>query len=198
MTDAFRWANEGLAFLLELTALGALCYWGFTTGRGRPVKAGLGIGAPLLAAVVWGLFASPDATFAIPLAGALAVKALVFGAATAALYASAKRNLAIAYGAVTLVNTIIVTIIRKLQRRLTGTQTFGPSGRVVLCAPLPEPRVRDLDCPDVRDVSAARRRKLLNALQRSQFQTPRIPHLFPLVWGLAGAMPNLQRIRDLY
>jgi hypothetical protein len=112
VTDSFRWANEGLAFLLELAALGALCYWGFTTGRSWPVKIGLGIGAPLFAAVVWGLFAAPDATITMPLVGLLAVKALVFAAATAALYAAAKRSLAIAYGVVALINTIIVTIIR--------------------------------------------------------------------------------------
>lgn len=112
MTDSFRWANEGLAFLLELAALGALCHWGFTTGRSWPVKIGLGIGAPLFAAVVWGLFAAPDATITMPLVGLLTVKALVFAAATAALYAAAKRSLAIAYGVVALINTIIVTIIR--------------------------------------------------------------------------------------
>ena len=112
VTDAFRWANEGLAFLLELAVPGALCYWGFQSGRGMPVKLVLGIGAPLLAVLVWGLFAAPDATFAVPLAGVLAVKALVFGAATVALYAFVHRRLAIAYGLLALANTIIVTIIR--------------------------------------------------------------------------------------
>jgi len=112
MTNALRWANEGLAFLLELASLGALCYWGFTTGRGWPIKIGLGIGAPLFAVVIWGLFAAPDATITMPLVGVLVVKAFVFGAATATLYAATKRSLAIAYGVVALVNTIIVTIIR--------------------------------------------------------------------------------------
>ena len=42
------------AVLLELCALGDLGYWGFKTGGGLIAKIGLGIGAPLAAAVVWG------------------------------------------------------------------------------------------------------------------------------------------------
>jgi hypothetical protein len=48
-------ANLVLRFLLELCALAALCYWGFKTGTGSISKAVLGIGAPLAAAVLWGL-----------------------------------------------------------------------------------------------------------------------------------------------
>jgi phenylalanyl-tRNA synthetase beta chain len=44
-------ANLVLRFLLELCALAALCYWGFKTGSVTLSKVGLGIGAPLLAAV---------------------------------------------------------------------------------------------------------------------------------------------------
>src|SRR5258706_4542265 len=54
-------ANEALAFLLELAALAALAAWGFAVGDGGLAKAALAIGAPLLAAVVWGLFAAPRA-----------------------------------------------------------------------------------------------------------------------------------------
>jgi hypothetical protein len=33
-----------------------LGYWGFKTGGGMAAKVGLGIGAPLAAALVWGCF----------------------------------------------------------------------------------------------------------------------------------------------
>ena len=56
--QAFR-ANLTVAFLLELCALAALGYWGLRTASGPATKAALGIGAPLLAAVLWGLFAAP-------------------------------------------------------------------------------------------------------------------------------------------
>jgi hypothetical protein len=60
--QAFHWANLTVAFLLELCALAALGYWGFRTASGPAAKAALGIGAPLLAAVLWGLFAAPSSS----------------------------------------------------------------------------------------------------------------------------------------
>jgi hypothetical protein len=41
-----------LRFLCELAMLAALAYWGFTVGDGAGAWV-LGVGAPLLAAVVW-------------------------------------------------------------------------------------------------------------------------------------------------
>ena len=109
---AARWANEALAFLLELGALVALCYWGFATGPGTVAKVALGIGTPLLAAILWGLFAAPRARFRVPPGVVLAVKALVFGAATAALYATGHHTLAIVFAILVVANTIVVTIVR--------------------------------------------------------------------------------------
>jgi hypothetical protein len=44
----------------------ALGYWGFKTCGGTIAKMGLGIGAPLVAAVVWGAFVSPRAPVPLP------------------------------------------------------------------------------------------------------------------------------------
>jgi Protein of unknown function (DUF2568) len=73
-------ANESLAFLIELAALAALAWWGITTGSSRPVHVILGLRLPLIAVVIWALFAAPKSRIKTPLAGALAVKAIVFGA----------------------------------------------------------------------------------------------------------------------
>jgi Protein of unknown function (DUF2568) len=54
-----KYANLALAFFLELFALAALGYWGFTNGEGLPAKIGLDVGVPLLATVLWGVFESP-------------------------------------------------------------------------------------------------------------------------------------------
>jgi hypothetical protein len=104
--------NEGLAFLLELLALGGLAWWGAEAGVGLAARILLGAGAPVLAAVAWGLFAAPRARFQVPLAAVLLVKVLVFGAATAGVYAIGPHGLAIAFGAVVLVNTALATIDR--------------------------------------------------------------------------------------
>jgi hypothetical protein len=56
--EVIKGANLALRILLELCALGALGYWGVNAGGGLMSKIGLGVGAPLVAAVVWGAFVS--------------------------------------------------------------------------------------------------------------------------------------------
>jgi hypothetical protein len=111
-----RLVNEGLAFLLELLALAALAYWGVKTGDGVALKVVLGLGTPVLAAVVWGLFAAPRATFGLPLAGVLAVKAVVFGGAAVALFAAGQHVLAVVFAVLVVANTAIVTTFRRPAR----------------------------------------------------------------------------------
>jgi Protein of unknown function (DUF2568) len=104
--------NEGLAFVVELLALAALAWWGAETGGGLAVHLLLGIGAPLSAAIVWGLYASPKAKVRLPLGGVLVVKALVFGAATFALDLVGHRSLAVLFAVVAAANTGIAALDR--------------------------------------------------------------------------------------
>ncbi len=78
-------ANLAVRFVLELCALAALSYWGFRTDQGTLIRWGLGIGAPLLAAAVWGTFVAPRALKPLSGAAHLAVEIAVFGCATLAL-----------------------------------------------------------------------------------------------------------------
>src|ERR1700685_4512216 len=71
--------HEGAGVLLGVLALGGLAWWGADTGGGLAAKILLGAGAPVLAAVAWGLFAAPRARFQVPLAAVLVVKVIVFG-----------------------------------------------------------------------------------------------------------------------
>ncbi|MDP9135131.1 MAG: YrdB family protein [Actinomycetota bacterium] len=83
-----------IRFLLELCMLAALGYWGFKTGDGTVMKALLGVGAPLLVAVVWGLFIAPKATVEVATAVWIGLQVIVFGAAAVALAAVAPQQLA--------------------------------------------------------------------------------------------------------
>jgi hypothetical protein len=107
--QAFHWVNLALAFLLELCALAALGYWGVWVGGGLVTKVALGIGAPLFAAILWGLFAAPRAPVSVPLVG-LGVKVIVFGSAAVALYATGHRILAIAFVVLVAVNSALVRL----------------------------------------------------------------------------------------
>ncbi len=103
-------ANLALRFIVELAAVGAVGYWGFThtgLGLGRIV---LGIGAPLALIIVWSLVIAPDA--ANPLSQpqrdviGTALLVLAAGAVAAAGYPTA----AVVFGAVVVVNWIALVM----------------------------------------------------------------------------------------
>ncbi|WP_369225413.1 YrdB family protein [Streptomyces sp. R39] len=105
-------ANEVLAFLLELATLGFLSWWGFGAGHQGALRILLGVGTPLLACVVWGLFAAPRARLRPRLPLVLLVKALVFGGGAAALYGVGHPVAASAVAVVTFANTAVAEIFR--------------------------------------------------------------------------------------
>ena len=74
------------------------------------MKLVLGIGSPLLIAIIWGVFGSPAAP--IPFHGILRIllELLIFGLATLALYSSGKPTLAIIYAIFVVVNRILIYI----------------------------------------------------------------------------------------
>jgi hypothetical protein len=93
-----------------LCALGALGYWGFKTGSGTLAKIGLGVGAPLVAAVVWAMFVSPQASVQLPGLFVLLLQALVFGSGAAGLVATGHRTLALVFVAIVVVNAILMYV----------------------------------------------------------------------------------------
>jgi hypothetical protein len=80
-----RPANDGLRFFLELSALAAVSYWGWSEHDGlwRWV---LVVAAPLAIAVVWGQWVAPKARRRVRDPWKLLIELLVFGAGVAALF----------------------------------------------------------------------------------------------------------------
>jgi hypothetical protein len=105
--------NELLAFLLEILALLILADWGWHRGASTGTRLLQAIAAPLVAAVVWGLFAAPKARFRVSLSAQLVVKGLVFGAATWALFELRMPVLAVLFALVVVVNTAAATVWRR-------------------------------------------------------------------------------------
>jgi hypothetical protein len=104
--DVLKNANLGLRFLLELGALAAVAYWGFTTGDGL-LRWVLGIAAPVAVAVVWWLFVSPKAAVDAPRPVRLAVELAVWTAAGAALWAAGHPALGVAFFVVAVVSGVL-------------------------------------------------------------------------------------------
>jgi hypothetical protein len=94
-----------LKFGLELCALAALAYWGATTGP-LVVNILLGIGAPLIAATVWGMWAAPRSPRRLTGAARLALETAVFAAAAVALVLAGAPVLAAVFAAIVVLDTV--------------------------------------------------------------------------------------------
>ncbi|WP_338448428.1 YrdB family protein [Niallia oryzisoli] len=102
--------NLVIRFLIELCALASLGYWGFITGKGIVAKFFLGIGAPVILAVIWGAFGSPKAAVKLSLPFHLLLELIIFGIPALALYAAGKPQLAWIYGFCVVLNRTFMFI----------------------------------------------------------------------------------------
>jgi hypothetical protein len=94
-------------FLVELFAIFTFAWWGFTTW---PFAWNIlaGIGAPVIAIVVWGLFVSPRAVIRVhPFVRAI-VELLVFAAATVAWWSMGQVWIGLAFAVVAVVSGVFV------------------------------------------------------------------------------------------
>lgn len=102
--------NLALRFLLELGILAALATWGWSAGQGA-LRWLLAIGAPLAAAVLWGVFRVPGdggpPVVAVPGSVRLLLEVLLFGLAVAGLYAANHRQAAFWFGAIVVLHYVI-------------------------------------------------------------------------------------------
>ncbi len=100
-------ANLLLRFLLELAALAGMGVWGWTTQEGawRPI---LGLGVPLIAAVLWGVFRVPGDPKEAPVAVRgwvrLLLEALFFAGGVGLLVAAGQPVAAGVLGALVLLH----------------------------------------------------------------------------------------------
>ncbi len=101
----------GLAFLLELALLVAVGYWGFQTGTGIMAWV-LGLGAPLLVAVVWGIWLAPKSSRRLGIPIRLIVEAGLFALGTAALWIAGQPTLAVIFGALAALDMSLRTVMR--------------------------------------------------------------------------------------
>jgi hypothetical protein len=92
----------GLRFALELCALAALAV------GGASIHWALGIAAPVLAAVVWGMFVAPKATRPVSEGARWAIELMVFGFATAALVVAGAPVLAVVFAVAAVLNGAVV------------------------------------------------------------------------------------------
>ncbi|WP_258062974.1 YrdB family protein [Rathayibacter sp. AY1C6] len=105
-TDIRIGPNAILRFLLELVALATFALWGFSSWD-LPWNIVLGIGAPVVAALIWALFLSPRAVLAIDVYGRSLIELLVMGAAALAWLDLGQPVVAIVFGVLAVVSGVI-------------------------------------------------------------------------------------------
>lgn len=110
-------ANMALSFLVELCAIAALSYWGFNSGSGPIGTILLGLGAPAVAIVIWGLFVAPRAMVRLPVAPRTAIAWVVFALGVIALAAAGQGMLAWVLGVVMVVNEALVLLWNQRARQ---------------------------------------------------------------------------------
>jgi hypothetical protein len=90
--------------------LAAVGYWGFKTGTGWFVKIFLGIGIPLLIAVIWSIFGAPKANMQLQGFMLLMLEIIVFGSGAAALFATRNYSLAWGFAVIVIINRILMFV----------------------------------------------------------------------------------------
>jgi hypothetical protein len=98
--------NDVLRLLLELFAFVTLGIWGFVSFA-FPLNIVVGLGAPIIAILLWALFRSPKAVFAIDVFGKSLVELFVIAAATLAWMDLGLPLVGIAYAVVAVVSGFV-------------------------------------------------------------------------------------------
>ncbi len=111
MFEIWRWSNLILAFLMELAGLAIYSWWGWEAGSSTALRLVLAVGLPVVAAVLWGLFAAPTSKHGGPIFTA-AFKLTCFALAALAVWGLGHPVLAGVFVVVVTVNILIIRTAR--------------------------------------------------------------------------------------
>lgn len=111
--ERIKLVNLGIRFLLELCLLVIFGYWGFRTGENGLMRILLGLGTPILTAVVWAMLLAPNSATRLHQPWLFLLENAIFGLAIWALYHTGRISLAVAFSAIYILNKILMMIWRQ-------------------------------------------------------------------------------------
>ncbi len=167
---SMRDLNLLLRFVLELLVLLALFLWGVSVTDVLPLQVLLGIGAPVVAMLVWGLFVSPRASRRLPDPQRLVVEVVIFGAGALALAGHRSAAAGAAAGRRCGPQPVPDVV-------LGPTRPLSPADLTSRLRPRPGPGPPR--GPARRPVSAAVSRSSRPKAPRSRHLTPQLRHTMP-------------------
>lgn len=103
-----RSLNLAFRFVLELTVLVALFMAGTSLSDEPLISLGLGVGLPIVAIAVWGLFVAPKARRRLEDPARLVVELGVFGAGAIAFVLSGNLILAVLLAAAAVISVVLM------------------------------------------------------------------------------------------
>jgi Protein of unknown function (DUF2568) len=104
-------ASLALRFALELAMLAALAVWGVHAGHSTAADVVLGVGAPAVAATLWGLFAAPRSGRRLSGRALTVVQLVLLGAGAAALVAARHTAAGIVFAALIVLNALTLAAL---------------------------------------------------------------------------------------
>ena len=113
MIPLLKGINQLVYFLLELTMFAALGYIGFQRNTHPYGKYITGIGLPLMAIVLWGIFAAPRSTYRLKSPYRSLFALTLFGLTALLLYQAGHPRLAIAFGLIALASELLALTLRQ-------------------------------------------------------------------------------------
>jgi len=90
--------------------LAAFAYWGFRTGNNLAERLVFGLGAPLVAATIWGLFMAPKSSRRLSPGWYSVVDLVLFGLSILAVYAAGLTVVALVYACIYAANRILMVV----------------------------------------------------------------------------------------
>ena len=114
MLNVLTGANQLLAFLLELAMLAAFGYWAFVTAPAGWLAWVAAIAIVALAIVLWAIWAAPTSSTRLPKVPLVVFKLVLFGAASAALWAAGRPMLGVALAVIVVINLALAAIWHQL------------------------------------------------------------------------------------
>lgn len=100
--------NLIIRFLLELVIFISFAYWGFKLEQGLFIPFIVGLGLPIIGALIWGKFLSPKRTIKLSLLWRLIIESLFIVGAFLCLYDLGFQAFAIGFGIIAVLNRIIL------------------------------------------------------------------------------------------
>lgn len=110
MIAILKTLNLALAFILELFMLYAIGYWGVHLKQSTVIRWVVGIGLPVVVAIIWGVFLAPKSVIQIPHHIKLLGKFILMESAAALLYTTGKTNMTIYFAVISAINFLLILI----------------------------------------------------------------------------------------